>query len=132
MKTILVIDDLANMITAVAKALQGKVIVGTEAWSSYGDRVCVLGGRYEDEAREAFQKNQADIALILMDYELEAYCGATTGADLTKEFRAAGFTGPILANSSSSHSNKLLMEAGCSHFGSYGKWMTLIPELLEL
>ncbi len=67
------------------------------------------------EAKKKFEEEKENIGLIVMDACLIPGEGPTT-LELTKQFRKQ-FAGPIMANSSEKHYQKLLLEAGCNCIG---------------
>ncbi|MEK7574787.1 MAG: response regulator [Patescibacteria group bacterium] len=75
------------------------------------DRVALLHAFSIEQARIMFHANSG-LALIVMDGFMP---GDVSTIPLVHEFRAAGFTGPMLASSTSAEISLKLVEAGCSY-----------------
>lgn len=80
-------------------------------------------------ARLAFSENKEQIVAIVMDECLEGDGQTFDTEELTEEIKQSGFSGPIIASSSSPDINNLLMAAGCTHSVSNGKMD--VPQMLK-
>lgn len=122
-------DGKQSLITHIEESRMSKkimevLIVGSESeldkigeLFSHRRDICCMVAWSPDRARKMIaQGYSATLDLIVMSCDLGAL--EEVGADLAKEFRAAGFAKPIVANSAHDATNELLVEVGCVTVGS--------------
>ena len=115
MKKVLIIEDMPRFYQVYSEDLDNEVLV--------------LVARDSESALSHLSANP-DIAIIVMDACLKSEMPDTI--DLTKEIRALGYKGPMIANSNSDKYNKLLMSAGCDLKNSYGSKDCIPEQVLAL
>ncbi len=114
MKKILIIEDDINHIEKYEAELGGKVEL-------------ILAETVVD-AKRLFDEN-TDVAAVVVDGCLTDG-GEPDTLEVVRHIRRTGFSGPMIANSSTH--NKLLREAGCDKSCTYGDKGIIPTQLIEL
>ena len=84
-------------------------------------------------ARKLFKREEFDVVVLDGIAPSEPGCHASlVGPTLAKEFRSAGYNGPLIASSSDPQAVDLMLKAGCSHSCEKLRLQELLRELLLL